>query len=276
MNLSATDPTAHPTAQRLLWAILCSPRDDQIRLIYADWLEEHGDDVRAEFIRAQVRLPHAEGNCGCESPGYHPDEFCERCRLRRRSRTLLHERVPYMRMDPKPERGQVWAGDLIGFTLYPCSYIFARGFVDTIFCSCQQWTVHGPAIMRQHPITQVILSDRKPRYESNWSLIDWRRTWDVEQWRKGPPAGWVFGPNFVPLEIHTLLRRGKISAGLETWRTYDSEEEAQSDLAHAALLWARREAGLEVLCCGGRHGWPADPCPECKGTGWKQGSLERG
>jgi len=28
----------------------------ELRLIYADWLEEHGDPQRAEFIRAQIRL----------------------------------------------------------------------------------------------------------------------------------------------------------------------------------------------------------------------------
>jgi uncharacterized protein (TIGR02996 family) len=35
-------------------AILAAPADDLPRLVYADWLEEHGDTVRAEFIRAQI------------------------------------------------------------------------------------------------------------------------------------------------------------------------------------------------------------------------------
>jgi uncharacterized protein (TIGR02996 family) len=30
--------------------------DDGVRLIYADWLEEHGDPARAEFIRVQSEL----------------------------------------------------------------------------------------------------------------------------------------------------------------------------------------------------------------------------
>src|SRR5437763_419291 len=40
-----------------------NPEDDNVRLVYADWLEEHGDEAgipdalaRAEFIRLQVRL----------------------------------------------------------------------------------------------------------------------------------------------------------------------------------------------------------------------------
>src|SRR5689334_7177371 len=39
-----------------LEAICASPQDDGPRLIYADWLEEHGDPERAEFIRTQIEL----------------------------------------------------------------------------------------------------------------------------------------------------------------------------------------------------------------------------
>lgn len=38
------------------------PEDDSIRLIYTDWLEEHGDPERAEFIRVQVELWASYGN----------------------------------------------------------------------------------------------------------------------------------------------------------------------------------------------------------------------
>ena len=41
-----------------LRAICEQPADDAPRLIYADWLEEHGDPDRAEFIRLQVALDH--------------------------------------------------------------------------------------------------------------------------------------------------------------------------------------------------------------------------
>jgi uncharacterized protein (TIGR02996 family) len=36
--------------------IIAHPEDDAPRLIYADWLEEHGQQERAEFIRVQVAL----------------------------------------------------------------------------------------------------------------------------------------------------------------------------------------------------------------------------
>ena len=41
---------------RFLEAICATPQDDTPRLVYADWLDEHGDPARAEFIRVQVEL----------------------------------------------------------------------------------------------------------------------------------------------------------------------------------------------------------------------------
>jgi uncharacterized protein (TIGR02996 family) len=43
-------------ADALLAAIRAAPDDDAPRLIYADWLEEHGQPGRAEFIRVQCEL----------------------------------------------------------------------------------------------------------------------------------------------------------------------------------------------------------------------------
>jgi uncharacterized protein (TIGR02996 family) len=46
-----------------LWAIIESPDDNTLRLVYADWLEEHGQPDRAAFIRIQCELTRlADGN----------------------------------------------------------------------------------------------------------------------------------------------------------------------------------------------------------------------
>src|SRR5262245_45901678 len=37
-------------------AICSAPEDDTVRLVFADWLEEHGEEERAEFIRVQIEL----------------------------------------------------------------------------------------------------------------------------------------------------------------------------------------------------------------------------
>jgi uncharacterized protein (TIGR02996 family) len=51
------------TREDLLRALVAEPEEDAPRLVYADWLEEHGDEGdadRARFIRLQIeahRLP---------------------------------------------------------------------------------------------------------------------------------------------------------------------------------------------------------------------------
>jgi uncharacterized protein (TIGR02996 family) len=43
--------------QRALWhAIRANPDDDTPRLVYADWLDEHNEPARAEFIRVQCEI----------------------------------------------------------------------------------------------------------------------------------------------------------------------------------------------------------------------------
>jgi len=44
----------------LLAAIRAAPGDDAPRLVYADWLDEHGQPERAEFIRVQCQLARHE------------------------------------------------------------------------------------------------------------------------------------------------------------------------------------------------------------------------
>jgi uncharacterized protein (TIGR02996 family) len=44
----------------LLAAIAAHPDEDTPRLMYADWLDEHGDPVRAEFIRVQIEAARVE------------------------------------------------------------------------------------------------------------------------------------------------------------------------------------------------------------------------
>ena len=49
-------------------AIRDAPEDDTHRLVYADWLEDHGDSDRAEFIRVQCELarpPRTDGEPSC-------------------------------------------------------------------------------------------------------------------------------------------------------------------------------------------------------------------
>src|SRR5687768_10495800 len=41
-----------------------SPEDDTTRLVFADWLEEHGEETRARFIRAQCEAARFKPGSG--------------------------------------------------------------------------------------------------------------------------------------------------------------------------------------------------------------------
>lgn len=55
-------------------AIQESPQDDSLRLVYADWLEEHGDAQRAEYLRLEHQFSHVPGRlralCQQLDPGW--------------------------------------------------------------------------------------------------------------------------------------------------------------------------------------------------------------
>src|SRR5262245_56724008 len=59
MPRKRTLPTPAPVTEqeRAFWqAILDAPEDDTPRLVYADWLDDHGQAERAELIRSACRL----------------------------------------------------------------------------------------------------------------------------------------------------------------------------------------------------------------------------
>lgn len=45
-----------PGWEPFLDAIRADVEDDTARLVFADWLQENGDEARAEFIRIQIEL----------------------------------------------------------------------------------------------------------------------------------------------------------------------------------------------------------------------------
>jgi uncharacterized protein (TIGR02996 family) len=52
--------TSRPEEAGFLQDILAHPDDDAPRLVYADWLDDHGEETRAEFIRLQIELAQLE------------------------------------------------------------------------------------------------------------------------------------------------------------------------------------------------------------------------
>jgi uncharacterized protein (TIGR02996 family) len=119
--------SSFPTNAPLEAAIVAAPEDDGARLAYADWLEEHGDLDRADFIRTQCRL-------ACLSPAEpHWVDLTER-------QTELAARLKARFADLKPPapEGFYFGFDIVGEHHEP----FRRGFPYFIACQVEghTWT----------------------------------------------------------------------------------------------------------------------------------------
>jgi uncharacterized protein (TIGR02996 family) len=118
--------------EALIQGILAAPQDDFPRLVYADWLEERGAFLRAEFIRLQ-----------CEIAKLESDESVRIKQLQIRERDLLGA------------HGRIWAGFL--FDAYKCNYEFRRGFLDAIFVPGNLFLAHAETLFHLDPITRIHL-----------------------------------------------------------------------------------------------------------------------
>jgi uncharacterized protein (TIGR02996 family) len=151
------------------------PEDDTPRLVFADWLTEHGEGDYGEFIRVQVEI--ARWPCECDTSEervYHDECRCgELQTLRLRQRELYHLQGP----DNLLVRG--WAGPVLGGwgqdLQQPMSdagrrAVWSRGFVGEVVCPADTWLKDGTAILAAHPVTTVTLSTPIHRITTGTSM----------------------------------------------------------------------------------------------------------
>ncbi len=119
-------------ADAFLRDILDNPDDDVPRLVFADWLDDHGDPDRAEFIRVQCALPHL------------PVEDDRRWELMARERHLILR------------HGKGWAGPLRWLVK---RWQFRRGFVGGVALRAADFLRHAEQLFRLSPISHVRLYD---------------------------------------------------------------------------------------------------------------------
>jgi uncharacterized protein (TIGR02996 family) len=127
-----------------------NPDDDTVRLAYADWLEEHGQGERAEFIRAQIsygggmmfldNLPHLTSQRG-------RGKFLHR--WRGSSGQWPKGSIQAMKQTvPDPESG------------HRCDLFFSRGFVKEATVPSAWWIRLGDVMLAKHPVRKVVWTDR--------------------------------------------------------------------------------------------------------------------
>jgi uncharacterized protein (TIGR02996 family) len=151
--------------------IIANPDDDNLRLIYADYLDERGDP-RGEFIRVQIELARL-------APGQDVDSrrgFVEGGTLSTANRVecvlaqvtaeragLAHGRYPELKRreaDLLDAHGERWAEPVRPFVLHDAcvpSRMFRRGFIERVQVEPVVLVEHGAVLFRQAPIVDVTL-----------------------------------------------------------------------------------------------------------------------
>lgn len=111
--------------------------DDAPRLAFADWLDEHGDHDRAEFIRVQVEL----------EPMRDQYEIPRADELHERESHLLYKHWEDWRAGLPNYQADGWAAE--------CD--FHRGFVDTVRLPARRFVERGGEIRAKFPTARRVV-----------------------------------------------------------------------------------------------------------------------
>lgn len=148
--------------QGLLNAIIARPEDDLPRLVFADWLEDHDECARAEFIRVQIELAidrekyERLSSSSRTLAGSDSDFFVRYRLLDTRQRILLAQNrvsfdgaIKHLAAIGTFEQTTSVTGDV---------FCYRRGFMDSICCSWEDWIQHGRLICKESPLREVYLT----------------------------------------------------------------------------------------------------------------------
>jgi len=239
----------------LLRAILENPHDDNARLVYADYLQENGQEARAEFIRMQCKYTED----GLEYPTsqltnykeWFPD-FWQNCTI-------------------TPPSGE---GKRLGGTFL----VVRNGFIDEVYCTletfvggdCRTCDGYGEDIVTgevcqsckgtseitgiasklfsTQPITKVVITDvLEPGYSTHYGLHgEYKWGWQSESIR---------GINLIAQHLPTPK-----SYALYGMRWKDKKE-AMEAFYHGCLNYGRSVAVV---------GYKEEVCRVCSGEGCSQ------
>lgn len=130
--------------EQFLKTIIANPEDDIPRLVFADWLEEHGQTDRAEFIRLQCEMEHGQ------------IDDVERHGLKSRIVELLalHDtawKIPGIRRGVQ---------------------VFRRGFVEGLQISAEEFIIHANRIGREAPVIELWLTAAES-HTAALAMIPW-------------------------------------------------------------------------------------------------------
>jgi uncharacterized protein (TIGR02996 family) len=216
--------------QRALWAAIREqPDDDTPRLVYADWLQEHGDEARAEFIRVQCEL--------ARQPYDRRRNRKQRANLEAKEAELL---AAHKKRWTEPLRAAVEVDEVAGARLTWFARLqFARGFLQAVY-------LNFPAAVR------LIDSGHEPEPIHYLEMSHDRHAGAYSRAAVAALASWQFGScvstfslaGAVDEDVRAFLAGGRLTR----LRRLDFWSGSVSDAAVAQLANSPLVASVLSLC----------------------------
>jgi uncharacterized protein (TIGR02996 family) len=235
------------TAEAFLRAICEEPDEDAHRLVYADWLDEHGRPERAEFIRVQCAL----AKIGPSDEGWPALEARQRALFGAHHRAWLSELPVWAR----PHACAVWS--------------YRRGFLAGVSCPASRWLTSAAGLVRRVPLERLTLTAGRGRlaavsrspHLAGLSSLSLHRDFGVAE------VGELAAATHLPRLTELVLWAGQVgeegtAAVLRLpWLSRLTRLSLRSawltDAAAAALAAAPALAGLTFLDLSNNHFGPA-------------------
>lgn len=243
-------------------AIIESPDDDTVRLIYADWLDEHGQPERAEFIRLQCELEASDAPTLGEIKG---GDY-QRGALEKRTRERELWCLPIVPSWFPPDLNITYGRKMFATTYGPPCGLIVRGFVAELRCtlgrfigsecdacdgtgdyiSDEEFFSHkcglcngfgyvgglAQTLFDKHPIKRVVLLDVRP-VRANHRMC----------YFMGNPG--LLPDGFTPAQRGFFYRNPRLNHVFGS--QYSSEESAVATVSDDLVNYARRLHGFEPL-----------------------------
>lgn len=258
--MTAIESQSDPEYMALLESVRANPDDDAIRLIISDWLEENGEEERAEFIRVQIELAKNNPFGGGKKYGERRD-------------WLRHREVHLLNLGPggggricQSGNWWKWGGRDINLgrrdmsDSHRITRLFSRGFLAEVHLSCREFmggtcdasdprnggicpqckgTGHIEGVARElflaHPITTVRLIDKRPGTFRGLACFFWE------------PGISFNDPRQLPFSLTESVKwESYFYGGLLIYR-FDTEAAALDALSAACVSYGRSLVGLPAL-----------------------------
>lgn len=260
--------------ERFLRTICERPDDDTPRLIFADWLEEQGQEQRAQWIRVQIELakldkPASATQFKVGNEVRFDYELCMACAELEEGQCRWHalkevEDNLWWSFYPHTVPGGVpdWLKLFPDYPTEICNQhekhctrscvpegaplhlllTWRRGFPASVDCHQEAWLKWGPQIVQRAPVVDISLCDRAPlRYHDEAAQMFW---W---MWLCYPGGYYATAHSSSHLSVELYRWQSIDAVAGDNHCRYPSKEEALRALRRACLCQARHEAGLPPL-----------------------------